>query len=48
MGRDRVQVAPRVARFLDALDDKSHRICRDNLEKLAREPHPGRGPGDKE
>lgn len=44
----RVQVAPRVARFLDALDVKSRRICRDNLEKLALEPHPGRGSGDKE
>lgn len=48
MGRYRVQVAPRVARFLDALDPKSRRICKENLEKLAEEPHPGRGPGDKE
>lgn len=48
MGRYRVQVAPQVARFLEALDEKSHRICRENLEKLAEEPHPGRGQGDKE
>lgn len=34
--------------YLDSLDEKSRRICRDNLEKLADHPYPGRGTGDKE
>lgn len=32
----------------ETLDDKSERICRENLEVLADHPYPGRGPGDKE
>ena len=43
-----VQVAPQVVRFLEALDDKSRRVCKDNLGKLSRGPYPGRGQGDKE
>jgi mRNA interferase RelE/StbE len=34
--------------FLDGLDEKSYRICRENLLKLAENPYPGRGMGDKE
>lgn len=33
--------------FLRNADEKTERICRDNLSKLSR-PYPGRGPGDKE
>lgn len=34
--------------FIGALDEKSSRICRNNLKKLAEHPYPGRGAGDKE
>ncbi|CCQ33037.1 plasmid stabilization system protein [Halorhabdus tiamatea SARL4B] len=34
--------------FLAAADEKTTRICKDNLRKLAANPHPGRGTGDKE
>ena len=37
----------RVHKFLDELDEKSHRIVRDNLAQLS-QPYPGRGSGDKE
>lgn len=30
------------------LDDKSRRICKENLEKLSENPYPGRRKGDKE
>ena len=44
----RVQVSRAVEAFLEAMDEKSRRICSSNLLKLARGPYPGRGPGDKE
>lgn len=34
--------------FLRALDEKSRRICKDDLRKLEADPYPGRGKGDKE
>jgi len=36
--------------FLKSLDDKSQRICKENLLKLEDDPHPrpGSGSGDKE
>ena len=34
--------------YLRALDEKSRRICKDNLRKLEEDPYPGRGRGDKE
>lgn len=34
--------------YLERLDEKSRRICEDNLRKLAEHPYPGRGTGDKE
>lgn len=34
--------------YLTALDDKSTRICKDNLRKLADDPYPSSGRGDKE
>jgi mRNA-degrading endonuclease RelE of RelBE toxin-antitoxin system len=37
----------KVQGYLDRLDEKSARICRDNLRKLT-SPFPGRGKGDKE
>ena len=36
------------AAFIQALDEKSQRIVKDNLRKLAESPYPGRGSGDKE
>lgn len=42
-----VTVSDDVRDFLDLVDEKSRRICRSNLQKLAH-PYPGRGPGDKE
>lgn len=35
-------------KFINGLEAKSERICKDNLKKLADYPHPGRGKGDKE
>ena len=34
--------------FIDSLDEKSKRICKDNIKKLAEDPYPGSGKGDKE
>lgn len=34
--------------FINGLDEKSERICKDNLKKLATDPYPGSGKGDKE
>ena len=34
--------------YIAALDDKSRRIVKDNLGKLAADPYPGSGKGDKE
>lgn len=34
--------------FVESLDDKSERICKANLKKLASNPRPGQGKGDKE
>ncbi len=42
-----IEVADAVRQFLSSLDEKSKRICKDNLAKLS-QPYPGRGPGDKE
>lgn len=34
--------------FINNLGTKSKRICKDNIKKLAEDPHPGSGKGDKE
>lgn len=34
--------------FLAAADEKTERICKENLGYLAESPYPGRGRGDKE
>lgn len=34
--------------FVEQLDEKSERICKENLAALADDPYPGRGKGDKE
>ena len=34
--------------FLDVADEKTRRICTENLGYLAENPYPGRGRGDKE
>ena len=43
-----VLLHPRVDEFLNAADEKTERICRENLGYLADNPHPGSGRGDKE
>lgn len=43
-----VLLAPDVHHVLEQLDDKSHRIVRENLEVLEESPYPGDGAGDKE
>lgn len=48
MATYRVQVSEQARSFLQALDEKSRRICQNNLGKLAAGPYPGRGSGDKE
>lgn len=35
-------------RYIENLDEKSERICKDNIGDLADQPYPGRGKGDKE
>jgi mRNA-degrading endonuclease RelE of RelBE toxin-antitoxin system len=35
-------------KYIATLDDKSKRIVKDNLRKLADDPYPGAGTGDKE
>jgi mRNA-degrading endonuclease RelE of RelBE toxin-antitoxin system len=45
---DSVLLSDDARAYLERLDEKSRRICRDNLEKLAENPYPGRGTGDKE
>ena len=44
----KVYVEPEVKEFVGYLDDKSRRICKDNLKKLEDSPYPGQGIGDKE
>lgn len=34
--------------FIEFLDEKSTRICKNNIRKLANDPYPGSGTGDKE
>lgn len=48
MGNYPIEVSSQVAQFLQALDEKSRRVCKDNLKKLGEGPYPGRGQGDKE
>lgn len=43
-----VLLSPDAEEFYSTLDEKSRRIVRENLEKLAESPYPGRGKGDKE
>lgn len=45
-----VLVAEEARAYVDALDEKSERIVKDNLRKLADDPYPrpGSGSGDKE
>lgn len=44
----KVYVEPEVQDFINNLDDKSKRICKNNLQKLEENPYPGQGIGDKE
>lgn len=48
MASYRIELSRQVQDFLEALDDKSRRICTNNLRKVAAGPYPGRGSGDKE
>lgn len=44
----RLQVEEEALAFIESLDEKSERICKENLKKLAEDPYPGSGKGDKE
>ena len=44
----RLQVEEEALAFIESLDEKSERICKENLKKLAGDPYPGGGKGDKE
>lgn len=44
----KLYLEPEAKDFLDTLDDKSQRICKDNLRKVEDKPYPGQGIGDKE
>ena len=48
MERYNLSLSEEAKLFLEILDDKSKRICKNNLKKLKENPHPGRGSGDKE
>ena len=43
-----VLLAEDAREYVERLDQKSRRICTENLEKLTESPYPGRGKGDKE
>lgn len=43
-----VRLGEDAVEFLHTLDEKSRRICKDNLRKLEANPYPGRGKGDTE
>lgn len=43
-----IKVTKEVQNFIQNLDKKSKRICKNNLKKLENHPRPGRGKGDKE
>lgn len=43
-----ILLSPDAKEYYSALDEKSKRIVRENLQKLGEEPYPGRGKGDKE
>ena len=44
----RVLLGDDAVEYLSVLDEKSERIVKENLGKLADSPYPGRGQGDKE
>ena len=43
-----LRVAPAVNEFLETVDQKSERICKENISYLTDNPYPGSGRGDKE
>ncbi|WP_348611484.1 type II toxin-antitoxin system RelE/ParE family toxin [Halobaculum rarum] len=43
-----VLLGDEASEFLDVADEKTERICKENLGYLADTPYPGRGRGDKE
>lgn len=47
MTKYRILLADQPREYIDALDEKSKRIVRNNLEKLESDPYPGSGKGDK-
>lgn len=44
----RLLIEQDVLEFVEDLDEKRERICKENLKKLAEDPYPGSGRGDKE
>lgn len=43
----RLLIEEEALEFIESLDDKSKRICKDNIKQLAENPYPGQGKGDK-
>jgi len=43
-----IKLSEQAAEYYKALDSKSQRIVRENLEKIGENPYPGEGKGDKE
>lgn len=48
MTKYEVLVSPDINEFLQAQNDKTRRIVKENIRKLEKNPYPGRGQGDKE
>ena len=48
MERYNLSLSEEAKLFIEILDDKSKRICKNNLKKLKENPYPGKGSGDKE
>ncbi len=48
MAKYRLLIEREALAFVEDLDEKSERICKENLKKLAEDPYPGSGRGDKE
>lgn len=44
----RLLIEEEALEFIEGLNEKSERICKQNLKKLADTPYPGSGQGDKE
>lgn len=44
----KISISKQVKLFLEILNNKSKKICKNNLKKLEENPYPGKGSGNKE